>query len=76
MLYAERGWAYGMELKQNGASQTKEKFQMRRRFAKAAKWATIFEDLCQKAGDRVCKRTSLEATAYSAWMHGNNHMER
>ncbi|KAJ3676581.1 hypothetical protein LUZ60_003993 [Juncus effusus] len=69
VLYmAERAWSHAMEKRQlpdgpNG----KQRIYLLGRLRKAAKWASLFAQLCSVKAD---SRTSLESEAYASYMMG------
>ncbi|KAG5192897.1 hypothetical protein JKP88DRAFT_346319 [Tribonema minus] len=77
LMFAERSWAFAMQLKQDlgssSSTSSAERHHLMRRLSKAAKWASDLETLCAAAGD---ERTALEACAYAAFMCGNVLLEK
>ncbi|MCO5602232.1 hypothetical protein L7F22_056360 [Adiantum nelumboides] len=75
LLYsAERAWSYAMAIKQtaNGPN-SRQRFHLVGRLSKAVKWADSFSHACAEKADT---KTSLEATAYAAYMKGSYLVER
>ncbi|KAH7278375.1 hypothetical protein KP509_38G038400 [Ceratopteris richardii] len=75
LLYsAERAWSYAMAIKQTltGPS-SRQRFHLATRLSKAVKWADLFSHACAEKAD---PKTSLEATAYAAYMKGSYLVER
>ncbi|KAI5074701.1 hypothetical protein GOP47_0010662 [Adiantum capillus-veneris] len=75
LLYsAERAWSYAMAIKQttNGPN-SRQRFHLVGRLSKAVKWADAFSHACAEKAD---PKTSLEATAYVAYMKGSYLVER
>eukprot|EP00475_Leptophrys_vorax_P035824 TRINITY_DN5955_c0_g1_i5.p1 TRINITY_DN5955_c0_g1~~TRINITY_DN5955_c0_g1_i5.p1 ORF type:complete len:563 (-),score=190.24 TRINITY_DN5955_c0_g1_i5:140-1828(-) len=74
LFNAERAWGYAMAIKQdanvNGA--THRLVHLRRKLAKAAKWASMLKDLCGVVADT---KTALEAEAYATLMNATWHLE-
>ncbi|XP_010249222.1 PREDICTED: signal recognition particle subunit SRP68 [Nelumbo nucifera] len=70
ILYtAERAWSHAMEKRQlPDGPNARQHIYLIGRLRKAAKWATLFAQLCAIKGD---SRTSLEAEAYASYMKGN-----
>lgn len=75
LFCAERAWSLAMQLKRDKSSQeeSRPRYHLLHRLAKAAKWSALLAELSQVRGDQ---RTALEAEAYAAFMAGNNHLER
>eukprot|EP00898_Chlorokybus_atmophyticus_P006587 jgi/Chlat1/692/Chrsp104S00017 len=74
LMNAERGWAYGMELKQLAGGPTpQQRWHLVKRFAKGARWAEQLATMCAAKAD---SRSVLEAEAYHSWMLGNVLLER
>ena len=76
LMNAERAWSYAMQLKQETAEdggESRRRFHLMRRLAKAHRWSEELRALCGARGD---DRTALEGEAYAAWMGGNLHLEK
>eukprot|EP00828_Plagiopyla_frontata_P047580 TRINITY_DN8839_c0_g1_i15.p1 TRINITY_DN8839_c0_g1~~TRINITY_DN8839_c0_g1_i15.p1 ORF type:complete len:375 (+),score=68.00 TRINITY_DN8839_c0_g1_i15:167-1291(+) len=78
LFNAERLWAYAMDLKQKltNDTQMKEnrrlKFHIRRKLAKAIKWAKILAQITQKQAEQ---KSALEAEAYAEYLTGLYNFE-
>ena len=74
LMSAERAWSYSRELKAESETydHPRKYFHMKRRLAKATKWADDLHTLCVERGD---DRTALEAQAYASWMKATYLLE-
>lgn len=62
-----------MQLKSEISNEPRAKFHMRRKFNKAAKYASLLRRICNEKSD---EKTKLEAEAYASWMSGNLLLEK